>query len=103
MSNLIPVVTVGGFREPIQPIQRHPAFPSDITTRFMTELRALLAKRGAVDECARAIGVNREAVSRWKSGKLLPGCENTLKLLEWMPLGAQSRILTPIEPKTEQE
>jgi len=74
-----------------------------ITTRFQTELRTLLAERGAVDACAKAIGVNREAVSRWKAGKLMPGCENTLRLLEWMSLSAQSRILTPIEPKTEQE
>jgi len=51
---------------------------------LLRRARKLILARGAKSKLAAHLGVSRQAVSEWFSGKSNPGAETTLKLLKWV-------------------
>lgn len=49
-------------------------------------LRAVTSRYGARAQLARKVGVRRQAVDQWLSGRSAPTAETTLHLLEWVTL-----------------
>lgn len=56
---------------------------------LVDSLVALTVERGAKSQLARDVGVSRQAVNHWISGKGAPSAELTLKLLAWATKRAQ--------------
>jgi transcriptional regulator with XRE-family HTH domain len=53
-------------------------------SELIDRARGLITKRGARSKLAKHLGVSRQAVSEWFTGKSYPGAETTLRLLKWV-------------------